>query len=116
MIRLISATTRTPIYVDPTWVSMVAVADTLPGVAPRARIRVGETWIDVLETPQLVANSLGKPSRHVPVADLSEVIRWAEAFFEQSRDDDGLSEDEHDARDEGVAALDRVKTWLAWER
>lgn len=115
MIRLISATTRTPIYVDPTWVSMVAVADTLPGVAPRARIRVGETWIDVLESPQLVANSLGKPSRHVPVADLSEVVRWAEAYFDQAADDDA-TEEEHDARDEAVAALDRVKTWLAWER
>lgn len=116
MIRLISATTRTPVFVDPSWVSLVAVADTQPGIPPRARILVGETWIDVLEAPQLVANSLGKPARHVPVADISEVLRWAEAFFEQANGDAGLSEDEHDAREEGVAALDRVRTWLQWER
>lgn len=46
------------------------------------------------------------------MADIATLARWAEAFFEQSRDDDQVPDDEQEERDDGIAALDRVQAWL----
>lgn len=44
--------------------------------------------------------------------DIGEVLKWAEAFFAISQDDDDVSEEEQAQRDEGLAAIDRVTAWL----
>jgi hypothetical protein len=49
--------------------------------------------------------------RHLFISDIAAVAKWADAFFEQSRDDDATPQEEAD-RDDGQAALERVQAWL----
>lgn len=54
-----------------------------------------------------------EPAAPPPFADIAIVCMWAEAFFEQSRDDDGVEPEEQAQRDAGNEALDSVNAWLS---
>ena len=112
MIRLISATTRQPLYVDPSWVTAVEQA---PTTTLHTRLLVDGQWFEVLGAPASIATALGKPGRSIPVADIAAAATWAASFFAIGQDDD-VSDEEAAERAAGEAAIERLRAWLEWER
>ena len=49
----------------------------------------------------------------VPSEAIAAALKWADAYFEQSADDEDVSAEEQAERNAGMAAVDAARAWLA---
>ena len=86
---------------------LVDVGSIIPDPVPQPDVWCGNqpTMAEALRDQKRVAA--------IPAEAIAAALKWADAFFEQSADDEDVSAEEQAERDAGTAAVDAVRAWLA---